>query len=250
MHHNRTNRIINTVDGIRRTSSKHAHTDTSNTHTTAKTLQYIKFTIRSIMCHIISHTAFLCNMFFSKYAIMANTQMHTFFRKYNANPWKRNLPDCAIRATSLAINMPYVDVCKKLRVSYKNGHGLIRDSGIYLQKIKSVFDDYFDVVVDFSEELPDEFVPQVDYDTTNLFDDDDNYEMPKENNEIDLIEWMSLNRGSGLFVVGLHNPIDSSCGGHLVCASTNKMQFYDTWDCSEWKVDAWMRVRKRIKSEE
>ena len=170
---------------------------------------------------------------------------HEFFRRYNANPWKMNLPDCAIRATSLAINMPYVDVCKKLRVSFKTGHGLIRDSGIYLQKIKNAFDDYFDVVVDFEEELPPDAIPNIDYDTTHLFDDDDEYaDMPQENNEIDLAQWMVLNKGLGLFLVGLHNPI-SGGGGHLVCASTIAMKFFDTWDCSSWKVDAWMRVRKR-----
>lgn len=172
---------------------------------------------------------------------------HEFFRKYNANPWNRNLPDCAIRATSLAINMPYVDVCKKLRVSFKNGHGLIRDSGIYLQKIKNAFDDYFDVVVDFGEELPQDAIPEIEYDTSQLFDDDEYSDFPKKNSEIDLVQWMILNRGLGLFLVGLHSPLPGG-GAHLVCASTKSMKFFDTWDCSSWKVDAWMRVKKREQS--
>ena len=176
-------------------------------------------------------------------------QVHEFFKRYNANPWKRNISDCAIRATSLAINMPYVDVCRKLGVSFKNGHGLIRDSGIYLQKIKDAFDEYFDVVVDFGEELPPEDVPEIDYDTSHLFDDDEEYmDSPNENSEMSLAEWMVLNKGLGLFIVGLHNPANG-VDGHLVCASTLSMKFFDTWDCSDWKVDAWMRVRKRLPSE-
>ena len=177
-----------------------------------------------------------------------NRNKRSFFRKYNANPWKLNLPDCAIRATSVALNMPYVDVCRRLNVSFKRGHGLIRDCGIYLNKIKSAFDEYFDVVVDFSEELPPEDIPSVDYDTTHLFDDEDEFELPQQNSEMDLAQWMELNRGLGIFVVGLHSPAGMSCGGHLVCASTLSMKFFDTWDCSKWKIDAWMRVRKREKS--
>jgi hypothetical protein len=145
--------------------------------------------------------------------------------------------------------MPYVDVCRKLGVSFKNGHGLIRDSGIYLQKIKDAFDEYFDVVVDFGEELPPEDVPEIDYDTSHLFDDDEEYmDSPNENSEMSLAEWMVLNKGLGLFIVGLHNPTNG-VDGHLVCASTLSMKFFDTWDCSDWKVDAWMRVRKRLPSE-
>jgi hypothetical protein len=164
---------------------------------------------------------------------------HQFFRPYNANPWKKNLPDCAVRAVSLAINMPYVDVCRRLGVSFKRGHGLIRDSGVYLQKIKDAFDDYFDIVVDFYETLPPEDIPDVEYDTAALFADDD-----VGNTEQTLVQWMLLNRGSGLFIVGLHSP-ETGGGAHLVCASTNSLKFFDTWDCSDWRVDAWLRVKKR-----
>jgi len=178
---------------------------------------------------------------------MASKIIHPYFRRYNRNPWNKNLPDCAIRATSLAINLPYVDVCKRLNVSFKTGHGLIRDSGIYLEKIKAAFDDYFDVVVDFEEQLPQDMIPNIDYDTASLFDDDEEYDGEK-NSEMNLVEWMNINRGTGLYIVGLHSPY-SSGGAHLVCASTLTMKFFDTWDCSSWKVDAWMRVRKREKTE-
>lgn len=172
------------------------------------------------------------------------TQPSAFFARYNINPWKKNLPDCAIRSTALAINIPYLDVCRTLGVSFKNGHGLIRNGGIYLQKIKDAFDDYFDVVVDFSEELPPDALPDGVEDTTELFQDNDEIDSSSENSEINLEEWMRLNAGTGIYIVSLHNP-SSFYGGHLVCVSTNAMKFFDTWDCSKWKVDAWLRVNKR-----
>ena len=178
---------------------------------------------------------------------MDSDTIHPYFRRYNRNPWNKNIPDCAIRATSLATNLPYVDVCRRLGVSFKNGHGLIRDSGIYLEKIKSAFDEYFDIVVDFSERLPDEDIPDIGDDTASIFDDDEEYD-GENNSEMNLAEWMDLNAGTGNYIVGLHSPY-SSGGAHLVFVSTRLMKFYDTWDCSQWKVDAWMRVKKREKSE-
>ena len=168
-----------------------------------------------------------------------NSSVH--FYRYNANPGKADIPDCAVRSVSLALKMPYVDVCRRLGVSFRDGHGLIRNSGIYMQKLKDEFDDYFDVVVDFEEELPDDALPEVEYDTAALFDDGEIY---GRNDEMTLSEWMELNRGTGRYIVGLHSP-SSKANGHLVCVSTNRMEFYDTWDCSDWKVDAWMRVRRR-----
>lgn len=171
----------------------------------------------------------------------ANRPISRYFRPYNANPWNKYIPDCAVRAVSLAINMPYVDVCRKMGVSFKTGHGLIRNTGLYLEMVKSAFDEYFDIVVDFDETLPEGEIPEIDVDTAALFDEEG--DMPV-NTEINLSEWMLLNKGSGLYVVGLHNP-ENANEGHLVCASTVTMKFFDTWDCSDYKVDAWMRVKKR-----
>ena len=108
-----------------------------------------------------------------------------------------------------------------------------------------MFNDWFDVVVDFREHLPPEDIPEVDYDTTHLFDDDDGFsDSPRKNSEMSLSEWMVVNSGTGMYLVAVHNPIRGG-GAHLVFVSTQAMKFYDTWDCSSWKVDAWMRVKKR-----
>lgn len=79
---------------------------------------------------------------------------------FSFNPWKKLRPDCAIRAISAATLLDYREVCKQLGVAYKNGMGLIRDSGIDLEMIKSKFSDYFDIIEDFAENysfVPDEF---------------------------------------------------------------------------------------------
>jgi len=65
---------------------------------------------------------------------------------FSYNPWGARINDCAIRAIVAAIGMRYELVCKELGVSWKRGKGLIRDTGIDLDKIKSTFDSYFDIV--------------------------------------------------------------------------------------------------------
>jgi hypothetical protein len=84
----------------------------------------------------------------------------SYLIKFNYNPWKVSTGDCAIRAIVAATGLDYRVVCKKLGVSWKNGKGLIRDSGINLDLIKNKFNNYFDIVEDFTEDLnfvPDEF---------------------------------------------------------------------------------------------
>lgn len=78
----------------------------------------------------------------------------------NYNPWKARRPDCAIRAIVAATGLDYRVVCKRLGVSWKNGIGLIRDTGIDLEDIKHKFNDYFDIIEDFNEDfsfVPDEY---------------------------------------------------------------------------------------------
>jgi hypothetical protein len=149
------------------------------------------------------------------------------------------IPDCAIRAISQGIKMPYVDVCKRLGVSYKKGHGLIRNSGIYLKRIETMFDEYFDIVVDFDDTLPPDEIPEMEFDTTTLFDDEP--ETLEKSNEMNLEQWMRINVGTGRYLVALHSPENSS--GHIVYVNTMAMKFFDIWDCSKWKVDAWMRIK-------
>lgn len=77
----------------------------------------------------------------------------------NFNPWSTRLNDCPIRAVSAAIGLKYQEVCKRFGYSWKNGYGLIRDTGATLDEIKSKFNEYFDIVEDFYEDyyfVPDE----------------------------------------------------------------------------------------------
>lgn len=169
-----------------------------------------------------------------------STGNSVFFREYNANPWKMNINDCGVRSTSLAINIPYEEVCEMLGVPLKTGHGLLSDAKIYLRKIKRVFDRYFDIVVDFNETLPKDAIPETEYDTASLFDEEE----PRQNSEISLVQWMKLYRGTGLYLVACHSPSRTRIG-HLVCVSTNTMKIFDTFDCSNYRVYAWMRVKER-----
>ena len=54
----------------------------------------------------------------------------------NFNPWQVRAPDCAIRAIVAATGLDYREVCRRFGVSWKNGRGMIRDSGIDLDDIK------------------------------------------------------------------------------------------------------------------
>ena len=49
---------------------------------------------------------------------------------FNANPWKKHISDCAIRAVVMAIGMKYELVCKAFGVAWKRNRGLVRDTGI------------------------------------------------------------------------------------------------------------------------
>ena len=64
-------------------------------------------------------------------ACLVNNNMQSNVIKYfNANPWKKNIPDCAIRAVVMAIGMKYELVCEAFGAAWKRGRGLIRDTGI------------------------------------------------------------------------------------------------------------------------
>ena len=87
-----------------------------------------------------------------------------YFIKFNFNPWKQaTVDDCAVRAVSGATGLSYKEVCRRYGVAYKNGYGLIRKTGINLEDIKEKFDEYFDVVEDFFEDM--DFVPDEMQDT-------------------------------------------------------------------------------------
>lgn len=175
----------------------------------------------------------------------------SYLKKFNFNPWGANVGDCAIRAIVAAIGMDYRKVCRRLGFSWKNGRGLIRDSGTDLNRVKEVFDEYFDIVEDFEDayDVTDDLVNDRDFDTS-LFLSDENFGVTG----ITLEEFIDLYRDQGLFLVGLQANPDAKNhaardGGHIVavnCQPGTKPYFIDSWDSSEMLVDSYMRVKKRL----
>lgn len=176
--------------------------------------------------------------------------------KFNYNPWKQIIDDCAIRAISGATGLDYREVCRRLGVSYKNGRGLIRNSGIDLDDIEEVFDEYFDIVEDYYDNqafVPDEFKGSAEDAAIRQFE---------KLHGIDAISRTTLNdfceefAGQGRFVVGVvGNPdainpqIRNKDMGHIVYVNLSKNAkkpgFIDIGDSGEMLVDAYMRVSKR-----
>ena len=107
----------------------------------------------------------------------------------NFNKWGKHIGDCAIRAIVAAIGMDYEKVCKKLGVSFKRNYGLIRDTGINLDIVKTKFNEWFDVVEDFSDniDLSNEFPNSIDIDSF-----DDSLEIDSFSSGITLSEFMDL----------------------------------------------------------
>ena len=176
------------------------------------------------------------------------------FIKFNYNPWKARTGDCAIRAIVAATGLDYRVVCQRLGVSWKNGKGLIRDTGIDLERVKTVFGSYFDIIEDFTENLnfvPDEFKDSPENDMMNAFDLE--YDIDGVSSGMTLNEFVNDFRNQGAFIVSCEgnpnasNPVARK-GGHLIyvrCLPKYKQGFIDTWDSGEMLVDAYMRVVKR-----
>lgn len=142
-------------------------------------------------------------------------------------------------------------------MSYKNGYGLIRDTGIDIDIVKHVFNDYFDVVEDYYDNYA--FVP----------DEVKGTPLEKQVDDIDaklgldavsnttLDSFIDEYKNQGIFIVGLvGNPnakdfkYTSRYGsGHFTCVKClvgQKQGFIDTWDCGPMLVDCFMRVKKTI----
>lgn len=179
--------------------------------------------------------------------------MKSHFIKFNFNPWKKHIDDCAIRAISGATGLDYRVVCKKLGVSWKTGYGLIRKIGIDLEDVKQVFNSYFDIIEDFGENfdfVPDEFKNSHVNDEMRHFDLANN--ISHDSSGSTLNDFINEFRNQGLFIVScVGNPNAKNKvarrGGHLIYVSCKGKQqgFFDTWDSSEMLVDAYMRVVKR-----
>lgn len=173
-------------------------------------------------------------------------------RYFNMNPWGSRIGDCAIRAICAAIGMRYELVCKELGVSWKRGKGLIRDTGIDLNKIKETFDPWFDIVEDYTEELPPEMMEDPAFAQAKFLDAAMGLE--EEYTGITLAEFLELYRGQGTFLVGLvGNPHakneNARKGGHIVCARCWKGKepyAIDEWNSAEMLVDSFMRVKKTV----
>jgi len=170
--------------------------------------------------------------------------------RVNFNPWQKNIDDCAIRAVSAATGLNYKEVCKKFKIKYKNGYGIVRQTGVDIDYIHSIFNEYFDVVEDYYENnmfIPDE-MSQEDIDLIGALDDGSLASGMTLNDFIDMFE------GQGVFLVGLQENLKAKSenarhGGHIVCANLNKSNrtpcFYDTWNSGEMLVDMYMRVKRR-----
>ena len=171
----------------------------------------------------------------------------------NFNVWNKFIGDCPIRAVSAATGLKYQEVCKRFGYSWKNGHGLIRDTGATIEEIKSKFNEYFDIVEDFYDDydfVPDEFKGT---DAEQELIDFDNQHNIGPSAGITLNEFVDMFKNQGTFVVSLTgnpNAKNKSCreGGHVVCVKCNrghKQGFIDFWDSGEMLVDAYMRIKKK-----
>lgn len=172
---------------------------------------------------------------------------------FNFNPWGKYIPDCSIRAISAATGLDYRVVCNMLKMSYKNGYGLIRDTGVQLETIKEVFNEYFDIIEDFYENnmfVPDEFKDTQAASDVEAID----AELGLDNvpTGITLNEFIDSYKNNGTFLVSLVGNPDAKNpaardGGHIVCVKCNKGKrqgFIDFWDSGEMLVDAFMRIKK------
>lgn len=175
-----------------------------------------------------------------------------FWKNANFNPWGAHVGDCAIRGISAATGLDYRVVCKMLHVSYKNGQGLIRDTGIELNDIERVFDQYFDIVEDFydnTEFVPPEMVGSKEAQELEAFDSINGIEAASKTT---LEEFIRDFKDQGVFLVSLvgnpdaQNPVCRR-GGHIVCVRCARGKphcFIDTFSSHEMFVDAYMRVAR------
>ena len=173
---------------------------------------------------------------------------------FSFNPWNKRIEDCAIRAIAAATGLDYRVVCKKLGYACKNGYGLTRKSGASIQKIKNVFNDYFDIIEDFYDNftfVPDEFKGSEEVERIKQFEVQNG--LFNSATGTTLNEFIDLYKNQGTFLVSLIGNPDSenpSCRGdvgHLVCVKCNpgyKQGFIDFWDSGDMLVNAFMRVKK------
>lgn len=192
----------------------------------------------------------------SLHFLVSITMLDKPIRFFNMNPWGARTSDCSIRAICAAIGMRYELVCKELGMSWKKGKGLLRDTGVDLEKIKQTFDQYFDIVQDYTEELPPEMMEEPEFAQAKLIDAA--LGLDEEYTGITLADFLELYRGQGTFLVGLvGNPHAENeyCrkGGHIVCARCWKGKepyAIDSWNSATMLCDSFMRVKKTISKDD
>lgn len=126
-----------------------------------------------------------------------------YLKAYNFNPWNKHLSDCSIRAIVAATGLCYEEVCRRLKLKFKNGYGLVRDSGVELYDIEHVFDEYFDIVEDYYDNqdfVPDEFKDSLENTEMDMIDATLGVDAVSNDTLEDFIE---LNKGQGVFLVSL-----------------------------------------------
>lgn len=161
----------------------------------------------------------------------------SFFVQKNMNPWGSDIGDCAIRAVSAALGMKYEAVCRFFGKKCRPGTGLVGVEGIGLEHIKRSLDPFFDRIEDAKdtrwENRPEEFK---DMEFDPAFDGNPDLGLT-------LDEFCEAYKDTGRFLVALRVP--GKRLGHIVYADLRegKNHFYDTWDCGEMVVRAYMRVK-------
>lgn len=184
----------------------------------------------------------------------SNRQRSQYWKNANFNPWGVHTGDCAIRAITAATGLDYRIVCRRLHATYKNGHGLLRDTGIDLHTIESAFSEYFDIVEDFYDNIdfvPPEMIGSKEAQELEMFDASNGIGAASS---MTLQEFMTTYRDNGVFLVSLvgnpnaSNPIlRDPEDGHIVCARCVRGKphcFIDTFDSHEMCVDTYMRLAK------
>lgn len=112
--------------------------------------------------------------------------------------------------------MSYTAVCKAFHVAWKTGYGLVRDTGIDLDVIKTALKDYFSNVTDFTEAIPkDKEMQAIDNEMTKF---DAANGIDSDSSGITVDEFIDMYQGSGRFLVGCISP---KKGGHIVYVNTD-----------------------------
>lgn len=161
--------------------------------------------------------------------------MSNYFKKFNANKWKKLHGDCAIRSLVLGIGIDYEVACKILGVRCLPGEGYVAEdgnegTGVDLYLIQEKFSQFLDEVQD------------------TLLDDPDVDPIDAMLNALPLDEWLKQKKYGkpGLYLLFLDDNQEND-GGHIVFANCLKSpMYYDISDCGDMPVQAWIRIKKRL----